>query len=225
MRAGPGFMNIMLPSLQVEFLYSLIAAILLFVIYFKTAEIYNLTKHKGIRYFRDAFLFFGIAHVFRFMSNFFMISEPPSAPGARTLVVIGYLVFSFASSMAMLSLAYSSVHKKINKGFFSKGYSRYILALAMFIPVIILNQGFVFIITQLAILVFAIIMSGINEGRRKRKKKTVFTQILYVLFLLSWIGSIMATSISPMFLGWKILFYAISLIIIAVLVIKVWRKT
>ncbi len=54
--------------LAVELGYTLIVVFICFIIYFKTREIYDLTKYEGIEYFRNTFLFFGLAYIFRFLN-------------------------------------------------------------------------------------------------------------------------------------------------------------
>jgi len=51
----------------IEFIYTSLIVLLCFYVDYKTKEIYELTKHKGIKYFRNAFLFFGLSYGLRFM--------------------------------------------------------------------------------------------------------------------------------------------------------------
>ncbi|MCK5698593.1 MAG: hypothetical protein KAH93_02010, partial [Candidatus Aenigmarchaeota archaeon] len=46
----------------IELAYTFIVVVLCFLVYYKTREIYDLTGYKGIKYFRRAFLFFGLAY-------------------------------------------------------------------------------------------------------------------------------------------------------------------
>jgi len=52
-----------------------VALIFCLLLYFKTREVYSLTKHTGIKYFRDAFLFFGFAYLLRFLFSIFFLSR------------------------------------------------------------------------------------------------------------------------------------------------------
>lgn len=223
------FINILLPSIQVEFFYALIAAVLLFLIYIQTKEFYHLTQHKGIYYFRNAFLFLGIAHVFRFVSNFFMISMD-LAPGpemrtSRLIVMSGYFLFTFVSSVGILSLVYSTIHKKIEQGFFSKHYSLYILAILLFLPVFLFHEPELFLVFQFGLLVFAYIMSLLSYKQTRIKKRKHSMHIMYGLFLVSWIVGMFATSIRPEFLGLKIISYLLALTCIAIILYRVHKKT
>lgn len=58
-----------------EILFTIIAVVFCFVIYFKTRESYELTKYEGIRYFREAFLCLGLSYVLRFLFSLTFISR------------------------------------------------------------------------------------------------------------------------------------------------------
>lgn len=227
---GPGghFVQILLPSIQVEFLYALIASILLLLIYFQTREFYELTKHKGIKYFRNSFMFLAIAHVFRFISNFFMLSELSPSPEfntTRLLIILGYALFTFISSLGILSLVYISINKRIQKGFFSKGYSIYILAALMFVPMIIFHRPEVFLLTQIALIAFAFIMSILSYDKTKKRVKKNWMNILYGLFLVFWIIGMFAKNVRPEYIGIKIISYILALLAIGWILYKVVKKT
>ncbi|KAF5428393.1 hypothetical protein C5S42_03390, partial [Candidatus Methanomarinus sp.] len=61
--------------LAVELGYTLIIVFICLLIYLKTKEIYDLTNHKGIYYFRNTFLFFGLAYLFRFIFMSFLLTK------------------------------------------------------------------------------------------------------------------------------------------------------
>ena len=49
-----------------ELIYSFVIILCSLLIYFETKELYELSSHKGIKYFRRSFLFFGIAYFVRY---------------------------------------------------------------------------------------------------------------------------------------------------------------
>jgi hypothetical protein len=61
--------------LILETVFTLVALVLGLLIYFKTKESYELTKHPGIRYFRDAFLFLGLSYLLRFLFSAVFLSR------------------------------------------------------------------------------------------------------------------------------------------------------
>lgn len=59
-----------------DIIFATVALVLCVLIYFKTKEVFDLTKHKGIEYFRDAFLLFGLAYLMKFLFGVFAAAEP-----------------------------------------------------------------------------------------------------------------------------------------------------
>ena len=59
----------------VEIIYTLLIVVLCFLVYFRTKNIFDLTKHRGIQYFRNAFLFFGLAYSARLLIHLIMIGR------------------------------------------------------------------------------------------------------------------------------------------------------
>lgn len=223
------FMEIMLPNMQVEFLYILIAAILLLIIYFKTKEFYELTKYKGIKYFRNAFLFLAIAHLFRLVSSFFVISNASPIRMMdsfdKIVVGLGFSLFAILSFLGILFLAYSSIHKKIQKGLFSKKYSLYIIAVILFIPIFLFGNMRVFLIMQTLLILLAFIMSSLSFKKESKRKRKHGMHLLYGLFLLFWIVGMFAAEINPFYLGIKIIAYLIALIMILLILLRIIKIT
>ncbi len=96
-----------------ETIYFLIISIFCLLIYFKTRDIYELSKHKGIYYFRNIFLFFSMAYFVRLLHiplffGLLRIAHP------RLLMPISMLLISYFSTMAILSIVMSLFAKKID---------------------------------------------------------------------------------------------------------------
>ena len=53
-----------------ELIYSFVIILCSLMVYFGTKELYELSSYKGIKYFREAFLFFAIAYAFRSVIKF-----------------------------------------------------------------------------------------------------------------------------------------------------------
>jgi len=164
--------------------YTLIVVVLCFLIYIKTKSIYDITKHKGIYYFRNTFLFFGLAYVARFIFHFIRISNawldlyiPREIMGPVSMLFTAYF-----STMALLCLIYSTVWKKFsNKNFFIAAN-----ILAVLIACAAAYSPPIFLITQVLLLVVAIVLSCLL--REKSKFPRIF--FLYSLLFLFWIISI-----------------------------------
>ncbi|MBW2994176.1 hypothetical protein KY315_02015, partial [Candidatus Woesearchaeota archaeon] len=165
--------------------YTLIVIFLCFLIYFKTKDMYDLTKHKGIYYFRNTFLFFGLAYMFRFVFGLIRMTDQwldiiyiPRG----TMMPIMILFTGYFSTMALLCLIYSTVWKRYS----SKDFFIAANILAVLIAIAAAISPEVFIITQAILLVVAITLSVVL--RKKSKFSKVF--LLYFLLFMFWIISL-----------------------------------
>jgi hypothetical protein len=175
--------------LVLELVYTLIVVFLCFTIYYKTREIYDLTKYEGVKYFRITFLFFCLAFLFRFISVFVMLMGITfDIEISSYLFRIFPLVFNgYFSTMAILSLIYSIIWKEL--------HFKHMLILSNAIAIIISGIAFfsrepdLLILTQAVLLFFTILMA-VYFYRRSKKISGLF--ILYILFSLFWIVNLLA---------------------------------
>ncbi len=209
-------------GIGIELIYTLIILFFCVIIYYKTKDIYSLTKHKGIQYFRNTFLFFGLAYLFRFMFHSFLLTDariliPRFMVMAILLVVVGYL-----STMAILSLTYSIVWRKVKSKYFllTSNSIAIIISLLAFIS---RSQG-ILVLSQLILLIFAMIV-GYNLHKKTKKLSQIF--ILYVLLFLFWIFNIymLGPRMFPPF-EIKLLFQVVSISIFILIYYKIakWVK-
>ena len=204
-----------------EFVYTLIIVFLCFLIYYKTKEVYDLTKHKGIHYFRNTFLFFGLAYISRFILHLLLIANVTLdiyLPRRFFLPII-MLPVGYLSTMALFYLMYSLVWRKIsNKHFiiFSN-----LFAVLFCIVAFVSKSPYIISILQLILLVFTIIISFTIFKKRKRVSQT---RILYLLVILFWIINLIVLSPRIFFLfDVKILFQILSVVIFILIYYKVVR--
>ncbi|MCX9013264.1 MAG: hypothetical protein OIN89_00455 [Candidatus Methanoperedens sp.] len=206
-----------------ELSYTLIVVFICFSIYYKTREIYGLTKYEGIKYFRITFIFFGLAFLFRFISIFVMLMGMTfDIEISRYLFRIFPLVFNgYFSTMAILSLTYSMVWKELQ--------IKHMLIVSNVIAIIISGIAFfsrssyLLIEAQAVLLIFTVIMALFAYSRSK-KISQIF--ILYVLFFLFWIVNLLALG-PRRFIPFEIqtAFQIISIAVIGIIYVKVTRWT
>jgi hypothetical protein len=169
-----------------ELIFSTIVIILTLLIYFRTREMYVLTKHKGIRYFRNSFLFFGLAFFFRFAFHLFMMSRIINMHLAREIIApVSLTITSYLSTMAIFYLVLSTLWK------YTKSNSLLYTAHA-FAAVIVVLVGFfrtpgILGIAQLVLLVFATVLSYFSH-RKSKKHSPLF--IIYILLFVIWVANI-----------------------------------
>jgi len=212
-------------KLAAELGYTLIVVFICFMIYFKTREIYDLTKHEGINYFRITFLFFGLAYIFRFLHIFSMLVR---LTFDTDLLTDTFRIFPFTlvfngyfSTLAILSLTYSIIWKNLH----IKHTLLLFNAVAVLISGIafISRSPFLLILAQAALLIFTIIMACYFYVR-SRKFSQLF--VLYVLFLVFWIVNLFALG-PRRFIPFEIqtAFQIISIAVIGIIYYKVGRWT
>ena len=215
--------------LAVELAYTLIVVFLCFSIYYKTREIFDLTKHEGIKYFRITFLFFGLAHISRFISVLlklivitFDIYFPMHIFGIIPLVFIGYF-----STMAILSLTYSVLWNKLH---ISPTFLKHTFILFNVIAAIISGIAFftrspsILVLAQAVLLIFTSIIVAYYIFSNLRKISGL--HILYILFFLFWIVNLFALS-PRKFIPFEIqtVFQIISIVLIGIIYYKVAKWT
>jgi len=210
--------------LAVELSYTLIVVFFCFAIYYKTREIYELTKYEGIKYFRITFLFFGLAFLFRFISVFVMLMEITFDIDFFSFYIfrIFPLVFNgYFSTMAILSLTYSIIWKELE--------IKHVLIISNIIALLISGIAFfsrepvLLISAQAVLLIFTVIMA-IYFYSRSRKISQLF--ILYILFFLFWLVNLLALG-PRRFIPFEIqtAFQIISIAVIGIIYLKVARWT
>jgi hypothetical protein len=202
-----------------ELLFAVIIFVLCLIIYLKTKESYQLTKHRGIKYFRDAFLFFGISYLVRFSfmlaKLFFDIRLFRGELGSLFILPLGYL-----STIAIFYLGLSIVWRKFNTKYliFFSHTTAVLLAITSFIT----RSHLILIYIQSLFLIITVILIFINH---KKKKSSV--KIIYVFIFIFWLINLWAI-IPGKFLAmeYKILFHLISVGLFGIVYYKIskWLK-
>jgi hypothetical protein len=212
-------------KLAAELGYTLIVVFLCFMIYFKTREIYDLSKHEGINYFRITFLFFALAYIFRFLHIFSMLVgitfDTDSLMEIFRIFPFSQVFYGYFSTLAILSLKYSIIWKKL--------YIKHTLLLFNAIAILISGIAFIsrlpfiLIIAQVVLLIFTIILTCYFYIK-SRKFSQLF--ILYVLFLLFWVVNLFALG-PRRFIPFEIqtAFQIISIAVIGIIFYKVAKWT
>ncbi|MBI2134314.1 hypothetical protein HYU11_06580 [Candidatus Woesearchaeota archaeon] len=156
-----------------------------FLIYFKTREIYDLTKYEGIMYFRDAFLFFGISYAMRFFFGLLILSRFAfDFIIPRSVVTFFILPLGYFSTIAILSLILSSIWKKFDRRkllFICHGAALLLSAVAF-----ITRSHFTLLYLQSVLLVISVILIMHSDGKRLSQMKMV-----YVLVSLVWLVNLL----------------------------------
>lgn len=182
------FQNAMFLS---ELIYTILVVVICFAIHYKTKESYELTKHEGIKHFRNAFLLFGYSYVVRLLFSLVMFSTftfdlilPRQIAG-----VLFILPMSFLSTLAIFYLLASSFWKN----FTQKQIQIFGLILAALLAVVsvLTNSNDVLTLLQFAFLIIYVAISFVTES------KVFKVKTLSLLVFIFWIASLWALSPRP----------------------------
>lgn len=223
---GQGLGKILKAGLPAEFIYSFAIIVCSLMIYFGTKEIYQLSSHKGIKYFRQAFLFFAFAYFFRsFLKIIIIYFNFHGIIQICPRFIIGSVLlflFLYFGSMAVFYLLYSVLWKKLSH------YTLYLFHLIAFMIAIfsvLLDNPFVYLGVNIILFVFILISVYIlyKESRGKGKKKLNLCTI-YFLLLFFWLLNIIDILIPAILQSFQIFIYIISLGIFLLILYKVLKK-
>lgn len=222
------------PEFGTELIYSLVIIVCSLMIYFGTKEFYELTSHKGIKYFRKAFLFFAIAYFCRSFIKFLLyyfsldrildISPRIAGPlfGKITL-----FVFMYFSSMAIFYLLYSVMWKKWKESD-KKMYFFHILSFVMAFLIVLTSNAWIYLGVNLFLFFIVLFVVYVSYKSKKRSKKSVvYKHNLYIIYLLLsffWILNIMDILIPEFFEAFQLLTYVASLVVFLMMLYRVLKK-
>ncbi len=209
--------------LGLEIAFSLIIILLCLLIYFRTNEMYNLTKHKGISYFRNTFLFFSLAYLFRVF--FLMVILVTMSSGNQLMRIIhppALILTGLFSSLAIISLTLSLIWKNVKDNYL--GYAMYFIALIISVSAIVSdNSPLTLLILELLLFIFTTIISFINLRKTNKKPNLL---VIYNLLFMFWLISIFSMTILKVHFAINTLLLGISAILFLIIFFKVkkWTK-
>ena len=214
-------------GLGAEVIYSFVIILCSLMIYYGTKELYELSSYKGIKYFRQAFLFFALAYFFRSFIKVISISSDvrdlhefaPMMFGEATL-----FIFAYFSSIAIFYLLYSVMWKTWN-GSSKKVYLFHAISLIIALLCTLSRSPFVYVGLNVIILLFAgfTFYFANREQGMKHKKNSLYA--IYLLLFAFWMLNVFDVLV-PMFLEmFKLIIYLFSAGIFLLILYKVLKKS
>jgi hypothetical protein len=207
-------------------LYALVIGLVCFLIVWRTHRLFKLSEHQGIRYFRNAFLFYGLA----FISRYFLIHINDS------MQLISKILFEFFLVMAGFFLLYSLIWKKFEStkdGSYSSLLNMKIAVFYLMTLVVVLldvawNINSFMFGSQVLIFLVAFIISFINfRTKGKSHKFLKFYSAAMFLIFITWVLNF----VMEFFINWNqgVLanIYALNLVIFFLIlygVIKITKR-
>lgn len=173
--------------------YALVITSICMIIFLKTDKFFKLSSHEGIRYFRNAFFFYGLAFLTRYFFGVFF--------DTATGNIIIWAIFEYFVILAGFFLLYSLIWKKFNP---SNEYSslfnpRVIVFHLMAIIIALLDALWgsynIMFFSQIIIFFYVSLISYSNYRKNPQRKflKFYFVAMLFELF--AWIFNLIAAQI------------------------------
>ena len=210
-----------------EIIYSFVIIACSLIIYFSTKELYELSNHQGIKYFRYAFLFFAIAYFFRSFIKFILVyfnladifnTSPRIIMPIFTLVTLS--IFMYFSSMAIFYLLYSVMYKKLKKN--KQIYWFHALALLIALVTIFYINPILYLGINIFLFMFILVVVLYS---RSKTSKGLNLYAIYLLLLVFWLLNILDILIPNFFHTFQLLIYLASTLTFLLILYKVVKNT
>jgi hypothetical protein len=193
----------------IKIFYGLIIIVICLIIVAKSHRLFKLSSYEGIRYFRNAFLFYAIAYIFRYIFGGFVVYGIINANYLNLIRI----VFEFFTIIAGFFLLYSLLWKRIegSRGNFSSILNLrilifYVMAFIISILDYTWNTYYFMFFSQIIIFICAAIISYINYIKNGEKGR--FLKFYFLAMILALVSGILNTA-TAIYLNWDrgVLFY------------------
>ncbi len=173
----------------IKIIYALIIVLICATITLKSHRMFKLSLYQGIRYFRNAFLFYGIAFAIRYLFGSRLL------PFSNNYFAIIGILFSFFFIMAGFFLLYSLLwkriehpHKIINSSLFnSRTLIFYIMAIVFVLLDYLWGSLHFLFYSQVFVFIFAFAISFSNYKTKGRNRKFLkFYALAMLLAFIAW---------------------------------------
>ncbi|MEK6757945.1 MAG: hypothetical protein AABX88_02340 [Nanoarchaeota archaeon] len=187
----------------IKLFYGLVVGLICFAIVLKTDRLFRISMHQGIRYLRNAFFFYGIAFVIRYLVGGLIKYE--------LFYIDGFLInmaFEFFLIMAGFFLLYSLLWKKIERhdedyssSLFNPKISIFYLMALIFTAIDYLWKSHTLMFfSQIVLFLFASIISYSNYTEKGSKHK--FPKFYFIAMFLSFVAWAL-NALAGMYFNWN----------------------
>lgn len=201
-------------SIGINLVYSFVIFLICLIVYLETREISKLSSYKGINFFRNTFLFFGISYLLKFILTLEIFGKGFSFVGEG----IFFGVALYAGLMAGLYLVMAIGNKRLPQQIGNWIFLVHALAILFSVIVLLTNNFLIYLIFQILILIV-----GIGFLYSNGKKTSML--IIYQLLLLFWILDIVDVFIPNFFGGLQLIISLVSIGIFILVLYKIIKST
>ena len=176
-----------------KIIYGLIVGLICMIIFLKTDKFFKLSSHEGIRYFRNAFFFYGLAFLIRYFFGVFF-----DTPLGNIII---WAIFEYFVILAGFFLLYSLIWKKFNhlNEYSSLFNPKVIVFHLMAIIITLLDALFgsynLMFLSQIIIFFYASLISYSNYRKNSKRKFLKFYSVAMILELFAWTFNFIAAKV------------------------------
>ncbi|UCD03640.1 MAG: hypothetical protein JSW73_03810 [Candidatus Woesearchaeota archaeon] len=208
----------------IEIIYFLIIAALCLAIFLRTREIYKLTGHRSIGFFRNIFLYFTIGYFFRFLHLAIIIAKMNTG-----LVPLfhrfNFIFIGYFSTLAVFNICLATLAKKIK---FSDIqiiiWTQTIAIVSSIILFMTKSLGFIVLI-QMTIFIVTLIYSLVTSKRPTLSSKLFSSNsITYGMLFMFWVISVILFNRRMFTMNMRIVLYIISILVFVSIFIRVHKR-
>ncbi len=211
-----------------KLVYTLIIGLICFLIVLRTHRLFKLSSHQGIRYFRNAFFFYGLAFIMRYvLSIFYFLGEPY---WLYQFLIRG--VFEFFLIMAGFSLLYSLIWKKfepergIHSSLFNLRFAVFYLLALIVVVLDYLWATYLFMfLLQIILFLSASIISYENYKKSKKSGFLRLYLIVIILNLIAWLANFLVATFFNWHKGGVVGIYILNILIFFLFLYGVMNAT
>ncbi|GBE20485.1 MAG TPA: hypothetical protein ENG87_01615 [Candidatus Pacearchaeota archaeon] len=188
----------------IKIFYGLIIAVICIFIVYRSDKLFRISMHKGIRYFRNAFLFYGLAFIIRYLFGAMIFYNYLSQFYSPVINIL----FEFFLVMAGFFLLYSLLWKKIEtteENYYTSLFnSKIAIFYFMSLMIVLLDylwgtHGFMFV-SQIILFAVISIVSYINYIKKGGRHRFLKFYLIAMLFsFAAWVMNF----ITAVYLNWN----------------------
>jgi len=214
------------PEIGAQLIYSFVIIVCSLMVYYATKEMYELSSYKGIKYFRQAFLFFAIAYFFRYFIEFFLFLFNIKNILDFSPMYIGWIslyIFLYASAMAVFYLLYSVMWKKWNHSK-SRIFIFNICAIIIALFGATFRDMLISLMLNIILLIFVsfILYIAYKDSIDRKKGKNLF--IIYILLFVFWVLNVIDILLPRFLQLYQLIIYIVSTLLFMIILYKVLKK-
>jgi hypothetical protein len=178
--------------------YALVIGLICAVIVIKTDRFFRLSMHQGLRYFRNAFFFYGVAFIVRYLFGLFSDLD-------FELVYVVKIIFEYFLVMAGFFLLYSLIWKRFESPseesslFNARIATFHVMALVIALFDVLWQTYYFMFASQIIIFLYASIIAFANL--RKSKNKHGFQKFYFIAMILG-LGAWTLNLLAALYFNW-----------------------